>query len=118
MSGELPSAGAKFAPDVILEGSPTSLDSAMEKYPEAIGEGMRRESVIKVTRISSILTVLVSGVALFSDGYNAQISKCWDVKRRLALQLGLTLNHLVGYMEPLFSDLYVTWYSCVDAAKT
>jgi hypothetical protein len=39
----------------------------------------------KITRISSILTVLVSGLALFSDGYNAQI---------------------IGYMEPLFSDLY------------
>ena len=83
MSRELPSAGAKFAPEVTLEGSPNSLDSAMEEYPGAIGDGVRRESVVKVTRISSILTVLVSGVALFSDGYNAQISKCWNVKRRL-----------------------------------
>jgi hypothetical protein len=39
----------------------------------------------KVTRISSIITVVVSGLALFSDGYNAQI---------------------IGYMEPLFTDLY------------
>ena len=66
MSRELPSAGAKFAPEVTLEGSPNSLDSAIETYPEAIGDGVRRESVIKVTRISSILTVLVSGVALFA----------------------------------------------------
>ena len=83
MSAELPSVGAKFAPEVILEGSPNSLDGAMEKSPEAIGERVRRESVIKVTRISSVLTVLVSGVALFSDGYNAQISKCWNDKKRL-----------------------------------
>ncbi|CAF9918041.1 MAG: hypothetical protein ALECFALPRED_000480 [Alectoria fallacina] len=81
----LPSAGAKFAPELVADESSNSLDNAMENYPEAIGEGIRRESVIKVTRISSILTVLVSGVALFSDGYNAQI---------------------IGYMEPLFSDLY------------
>ncbi|KAK0274166.1 hypothetical protein LTR35_007053 [Friedmanniomyces endolithicus] len=39
----------------------------------------------KITKISSTLTVLVSGLALFSDGYNAQI---------------------IGYMEPLFSKLY------------
>ena len=43
----------------------------------------------KVTKISSVLTVIVSGLALFSDGYNAQI---------------------IGYMEPLFSDLYKTGY--------
>ncbi len=39
----------------------------------------------KVTKISSVITVLVSGLALFSDGYNAQI---------------------IGYMEPLFGKLY------------
>lgn len=82
MPEELPSAGAKFAPEVVIDGSPNSLDNAIEKYPGAIGEGVRRESVIKVTRISSILTVLVSGVALFSDGYNAQISRCSESQRR------------------------------------
>lgn len=39
----------------------------------------------KITRISSILTVLVSGLALWSDGYNSQI---------------------IGYMNPLFTELY------------
>jgi hypothetical protein len=34
--------------------------------------------------VSSVISVLVAGIALFSDGYNAQI---------------------IGYMEPLFSDL-------------
>lgn len=105
----LPSAGAKFAPELVADESPNSLDNAMENYPEAIGEGIRRESVIKVTRISSILTVLVSGVALFSDGYNAQISKCSDDKTkpimRLQAYLRLTMISVVGYMEPLFSDL-------------
>ncbi len=38
-----------------------------------------------IKKVSSTLTVIVSGLALFSDGYNAQI---------------------IGYMEPLFSDLY------------
>lgn len=49
----------------------------------------------KVTRVSSIITVLVAGLALFSDGYNAQI---------------------VGYMEPLFDDLYKQGMS--DTIKT
>lgn len=48
-----------------------------------------------VMRISSILTVVVSGLALFSDGYNAQI---------------------IGYMEPLFSDLYA--HSISSTIKT
>lgn len=41
-------------------------------------------SASHATKVSSIIGVLVSGIALFSDGYNAQI---------------------IGYMEPLFSDL-------------
>ncbi|KAH0846129.1 hypothetical protein FOPE_12201 [Fonsecaea pedrosoi] len=41
--------------------------------------------VARITRVSSVITVLVAGLALFSDGYNAQI---------------------IGYMEPLFTDLY------------
>ena len=44
------SEGAKFAPEVVLEGSPNSLDNAIEEYPEAISEGARRESMIKVMR--------------------------------------------------------------------
>ena len=32
------SEGAKFAPEVILEGSPNSLDNAIEQYPEAVSE--------------------------------------------------------------------------------
>ena len=66
----------KFAPEVALDGSPNSIDKGQELYPEAVGEGIRHESVVKITRISSTLTVLVAGVALFSDGYNAQISQC------------------------------------------
>ncbi|EME78558.1 uncharacterized protein MYCFIDRAFT_64398 [Pseudocercospora fijiensis CIRAD86] len=39
----------------------------------------------RISRISTIFTSLVAGLALFSDGYNAQI---------------------IGYMKPLFKDLY------------
>lgn len=78
MLGELPSADKDSTPIVVLDGSPKSLDNAMERDLQDIGEGEPRESMIKVTRTSSILTVLVSGVALFSDGYNAQISKFSD----------------------------------------
>jgi hypothetical protein len=42
-------------------------------------------TVAKITKTSSIIMVLISGLALFSDGYNAQI---------------------IGYMNPLFKQLY------------
>lgn len=54
----------------------TSSQETSIQVPEAV--------VARITRTSSILSVIVAGVALFSDGYNAQI---------------------IGYMEPLFSDL-------------
>lgn len=41
-------------------------------------------AVGNTAKVSSVLTVFVAGVALFSDGYNAQI---------------------IGYMQPLFADL-------------
>ncbi|PMD32314.1 MFS general substrate transporter [Hyaloscypha variabilis F] len=56
-----------------------------DSYPDATGEQLPEATVQKITRISGTLSVLVAGIALFSDGYNAQI---------------------IGYMEPLFSDLY------------
>ena len=56
-----------------------------DMYPEAAGAEISESTVIKVTRLSSILSIMVSGIALFSDGYNAQI---------------------IGYMEPFFSVLY------------
>lgn len=55
--------------------------SAAESTVDSVQDG----EVKKVSRISSILTVMVAGLALFSDGYNAQI---------------------IGYMKPLFSVLY------------
>ncbi|CZR68897.1 probable inorganic phosphate transporter [Phialocephala subalpina] len=54
-------------------------------FPEETGMKVSDVVVARITRTSSILSVLVAGIALFSDGYNAQI---------------------IGYMEPLFSDLY------------
>ena len=55
-----------------------------DSYPEATGLNLPDVVVKRITRVSSILSVLVAGFALLSDGYNAQI---------------------IGYMEPLFSDL-------------
>lgn len=73
--------------DVTLD-SKADLSPAIEgknSYPEATGSQLPEATVQRITRVSSTLTVLVAGIALFSDGYNAQI---------------------IGYMEPLFSDLY------------
>jgi hypothetical protein len=68
-------------------GSPETLNQTQDEkdlYPEASGLELPAATTSRIMRVSSILTVLVSGVALFSDGYNAQV---------------------IGYMEPLFSDL-------------
>jgi hypothetical protein len=73
--------------DESLESSPKiskSADYDEKVYPEATGFQLPAAAVSKITRTSSVLSVLVAGIALFSDGYNAQI---------------------IGYMEPLFSDL-------------
>lgn len=61
-----------------------SPDHESEAYTEATGSNLPPAAVARITRTSSTLSVLVAGIALFSDGYNAQI---------------------IGYMEPLFSDL-------------
>lgn len=50
-----------------------------------VSPSIQEAQIQKVTRISSVLTVIVAGLALFSDGYNAQI---------------------IGYMKPLFKVLY------------
>lgn len=52
----------------------------------SISEGVQT----RITRISSIFMVLVAGLALFSDGFNAQI---------------------IGYMNPLFKELYPDTFS-------
>ena len=62
------------------------IDEKTGASSDEVGYSSIREGDLKkVTRVSAIVTVLVSGLALFSDGYNAQI---------------------IGYMKPLFTDLY------------
>lgn len=69
---------------------PTVQDKAGSGSDEVGYASVQEGTMKKVTRISSIITVLVSGLALFSDGYNAQI---------------------IGYMEPLFAKLYKDGFS-------
>lgn len=61
-----------------------SVQDDKETYPAATGLELPSGTASRITHVSGILTVLVAGIALFSDGYNAQV---------------------IGYMEPLFSDL-------------
>lgn len=57
----------------------------------AFGTGSVDETTLKkITKTSSIITVLVAGLALLSDGYNAQV---------------------IGYQEPFFSKLYPQGFS-------
>lgn len=49
---------------------PESLKLAQEEsteYDEA--------KIVQISHVSQIMSILVSGIALFSDGYNAQISE-------------------------------------------
>jgi MFS family permease len=64
-----------------------SVVTERDNYPQATGAGLDipETTIVKVTKTSSIFSIIVSGIALFSDGYNAQI---------------------IGYMEPFFSVLY------------
>jgi hypothetical protein len=61
-----------------------SVNRDKEVQSEATGLRLPLATVAHMTHVSSVLSVLVAGIALFSDGYNAQI---------------------IGYMEPLFSEL-------------
>jgi MFS family permease len=71
----------KFTPDrVVVASKAGSSETANDCTPEDAAAALQ-----KTSRISSILTVLVAGLALFSDGYNAQI---------------------IGYMKPVFKELY------------
>jgi hypothetical protein len=51
------------------------LDDFNERKHASADSNIEEVDLLKITKTSSVLTVLVSGVALFSDGYNAQISK-------------------------------------------
>jgi hypothetical protein len=76
-------ANEKFAAEEgVVDKTNPSWDSGIDSVQEG--------TLKKVTKISSILTVAVSGLALFSDGYNAQV---------------------IGYMEPLLADLYPNGWS-------
>lgn len=69
--------------DGSLEASHSS-DYDKETYAEAAGAALPQATVSQITHVSSVLGVLVAGIALFSDGYNAQI---------------------IGYMGPFFAEL-------------
>ena len=53
-----------------------------EDTPEAIKDAIANDRdpavVRKVSHISQVLSIWISGLALFSDGYNAQISKFYQ----------------------------------------
>lgn len=81
----------KFTPAKVQDKTNTSSEQDVPASYDSVQEGALK----KVTRVSAIITVIVSGLALFSDGYNAQI---------------------IGYMEPLFVDLYKK--GMTDSIKT
>ena len=72
----------------------SSSPSSEQEFPSA-DESVQEGTLKKITKVSAVITVIVSGLALFSDGYNAQI---------------------IGYMEPLFTDLYKNGFK--DAMAT
>ncbi|OBT88790.1 hypothetical protein VE02_03123 [Pseudogymnoascus sp. 03VT05] len=76
---------AESSPDTSPDLSASFQD---EKYTsqEASSLQLPAAAIGNTAKVCSVLTVFVAGVALFSDGYNAQI---------------------IGYMQPLFADLTI-----------
>lgn len=62
----------KFDPSYEVTGKDTNGTQPSSSGDEA-ELGIDPASVARITKISSVTTVLVAGLALFSDGYNAQI---------------------------------------------
>lgn len=77
----------KFTPEeeVIESNGQSPVIGSKDRVNSIAFGNLPTQTIQKITRVSSIITVLVAGLALFSDGYNAQI---------------------IGYMEPLFKELY------------
>jgi hypothetical protein len=70
-------ADGKYQPSYEISGHDSNGGHSDTKDVEVHGD--RRLShidVAKITKTSATLTVLVAGLALFSDGYNAQIIGC------------------------------------------
>ncbi|OAP61446.1 hypothetical protein AYL99_03649 [Fonsecaea erecta] len=78
-------AAEKYQPSYDITGNDSYGSQPNEQDVEARDRRLSQVDVARITKVSSVITVLVAGLALFSDGYNAQI---------------------IGYMEPLFTDLY------------
>lgn len=74
---------AESSPDTSPELLASFQDEKFTSH-EASSLQLPTAAVGNTAKVSSVLTVFVAGVALFSDGYNAQI---------------------IGYMQPLFADL-------------
>ena len=78
-----------------MEPSPSDSVMKMDDHKDHKDESWTLEEAQPKER-SGILNVIVAGLALFSDGYNAQI---------------------IGYMEPLFSVLYKDGMSHIIKAR-
>jgi hypothetical protein len=65
-------ASQKITAEYAIDNGKTAVEEA---YPDATGADLEVSdaALAKITRTSNVLTVLVAGLALFSDGYNAQI---------------------------------------------
>jgi len=72
-------ADEKFTPDQVVVTNKTDSSEQVD------GSTLDDATLQRTSRISSTLTVVVAGLALLSDGYNAQI---------------------IGYMKPVLQELY------------
>lgn len=88
-----------------MDASPS--DSVMkmdDSKHQAHNENWELEKRQPERKRSGVLNVVVSGLALFSDGYNAQISRWSSCPDFIVADPD---SPIVGYMEPLFSVLSV-----------
>ncbi|CAI7646315.1 hypothetical protein N7533_010683 [Penicillium manginii] len=79
-----------------MEASPSDSVMKMEDKHQDRTDQWDLDQPLPARKSSGVLNVVISGIALFSDGYNAQI---------------------IGYMEPLFSVLYKDGMSSTMKAR-
>ncbi|OTB01186.1 hypothetical protein M426DRAFT_75360 [Hypoxylon sp. CI-4A] len=98
--------------DTIVSSPPESIKRSSSPKPLVVPcEGVT-EVVVKK---SSVTTVLVAGIALFSDGYTGQIGECRTLPSGVIQHIRPLILCLVGYLEPLFGELYPDFaYSAVQ----
>lgn len=90
----------KYQPSYEVTGNDSNESPSSRSDVEIRDRRLSHVDIARITKVSSVITVLVSGLALFSDGYNAQI-----IGYERALPYLPTLSHIL-------TNMLGTWSLC------